>query len=343
MQANAGGSVSEGVEVSAGRCDGRGLYQPMEEVCSEWTSFRVRVALNSLAQGDVIEALISGGFSDGFGTPQPRAAAVLSETDPESRIAKMKDGRTHLANQAEHVVDLDTELILAAEIYPADAADVDTIGPSISHAQDNLLQAASDAQIEEAVAACGELSRADKGYSKSEKVERSFTHVCETGGNDLQALRQFLDAGEDPNSVAVVGGFAPLYNACFGSSFAPEKSLAAVRLLLERGAETRESVRDQRLAERAWRGAEAFAEGDAEAGRGGRCVGSGVHHRQGSAIARGPAGRSAQVARLAGCVWRPERAVGVPRQDWVQLHRPHVAADSWATCRSPLRGFTRLP
>jgi len=156
-----------------------------------------------------------------------------SETDPDSRITKMKDGRTHLAYKAEHVVDLDTELILAAEIYPADAADVDTIGPSISQAQDNLLQAESDAEIEEAVA--------DKGYSKnetlaelefteglrtyvaepkqthrrnwkdkpdeqrqavtnnrrrtrgqrgralqrkrSEKVERSFAHICETGGS----------------------------------------------------------------------------------------------------------------------------------------------------------------
>jgi transposase len=156
-----------------------------------------------------------------------------SETDPDSRITKMKDGRTHLAYKAEHVVDLDTELILAAEVYHADAADVDTIGPSISQAQDNLIQAESDAEIEEAVA--------DKGYSKnetlaelefteglrtylaepkqthrrnwkdkseeqhravtnnrrrvqgkrgralqrerSEKVERSFAHVCETGGS----------------------------------------------------------------------------------------------------------------------------------------------------------------
>ncbi len=156
-----------------------------------------------------------------------------SETDPDSRIAKMKDGRTHLAYKAEHVVDLDTELILAAEIYHANAADVDTLGPSISQAQDNLLGAESNAEIEEAVA--------DKGYSKnetlaelefteglrtyiaepkhahrrnwkdkpeeerqaatnnrrrargkrgralqrqrSEKVERSFAHVCETGGS----------------------------------------------------------------------------------------------------------------------------------------------------------------
>src|SRR5687768_1130645 len=32
----------------------------------------------------------------------------VSETDPDSRIAKMKDGRTHLAYKAEHVVDLES-------------------------------------------------------------------------------------------------------------------------------------------------------------------------------------------------------------------------------------------
>jgi transposase len=39
-----------------------------------------------------------------------------SSTDPESRIAKLKDGRTHLAYKAEHVVDLASELVLAAEV-----------------------------------------------------------------------------------------------------------------------------------------------------------------------------------------------------------------------------------
>jgi hypothetical protein len=42
-----------------------------------------------------------------------------SPIDPDARIAKMKDGATHLAYKAEHVVDLETEAILVAEIYPA--------------------------------------------------------------------------------------------------------------------------------------------------------------------------------------------------------------------------------
>ena len=31
----------------------------------------------------------------------------MSSTDPASRITKMKDGRTHLAYKAEHVIDLE--------------------------------------------------------------------------------------------------------------------------------------------------------------------------------------------------------------------------------------------
>ena len=49
-----------------------------------------------------------------------------SETDPDSRITKMKDGRTHLAYKAEHVVDLDTEFLLSAQVYFATEADSQT-------------------------------------------------------------------------------------------------------------------------------------------------------------------------------------------------------------------------
>ena len=42
----------------------------------------------------------------------------VSPSDPESRITQMKDGRTHLAYKAEHVVDLKSDVILAAEILP---------------------------------------------------------------------------------------------------------------------------------------------------------------------------------------------------------------------------------
>ena len=38
-----------------------------------------------------------------------------SPTDPDSRISRMKDGTTHLAYKAEHVIDMDSGMLLAAE------------------------------------------------------------------------------------------------------------------------------------------------------------------------------------------------------------------------------------
>jgi transposase len=164
----------------------------------------------------------------------------VSTTDAESRIAKMKDGRTHLAYKAEHVVDLETEVVLAASIREANAADVDTLADSVMEAQSNLWDAGLDVEIEEAVADKGyhatdtlELNDAlgvrsyipepkRKGDGKrnwkgvpeekrravlnnrrrtrgarskrlqrlrSELVERSFAHICETGGARRSWLR----------------------------------------------------------------------------------------------------------------------------------------------------------
>ena len=55
----------------------------------------------------------------------------VSPSDPDSRIARMKDGRIHLAYKAEHVVDLKSDLVLAAEIRPADEADTQTMVDSL--------------------------------------------------------------------------------------------------------------------------------------------------------------------------------------------------------------------
>ena len=41
-----------------------------------------------------------------------------SPNDPDARIAKMKDGRTHMAYKTEHAIDVDTDIVLAAEVYP---------------------------------------------------------------------------------------------------------------------------------------------------------------------------------------------------------------------------------
>jgi transposase len=85
-----------------------------------------------------------------------------SPSDPDSRIAKMKDGRTHLAYKAEHVVDLKTDLVLAAVVYEANRGDAETLAESVVQAQKNIIDADSPANIRDAVA--------DKGYHSAETL-----------------------------------------------------------------------------------------------------------------------------------------------------------------------------
>src|SRR6195952_1732944 len=65
-------------------------------------------------------------------------AEWASPTDPEARIAKLKDGRTHLAYKPEHAVDLDTGAIVAAEIHLADRGDTATLPETLEAAEANL-------------------------------------------------------------------------------------------------------------------------------------------------------------------------------------------------------------
>src|SRR3954464_1352105 len=62
----------------------------------------------------------------------------VSRTDPEARIARMKDGTTHLAYKPEHAVDLDTGAIVAAEIHAADEGDTTTLTGTLDATQRNL-------------------------------------------------------------------------------------------------------------------------------------------------------------------------------------------------------------
>ena len=58
-----------------------------------------------------------------------------SPSDPDARIAKMKDGRTHLAYAAEHAVDLEHGTILALTIQAADLGDTATFPQTLGQAQ----------------------------------------------------------------------------------------------------------------------------------------------------------------------------------------------------------------
>ena len=83
----------------------------------------------------------------------------VSKSDPEAKIAKMKDGTTHLAYKPEHAVDLDTGAVVAAELHPADEGDTTTLFKTLAAAEANL-EAVDAAPTAENPAACV----ADKGY-----------------------------------------------------------------------------------------------------------------------------------------------------------------------------------
>jgi transposase len=160
-----------------------------------------------------------------------------SQSDPESKIAKMKDGRTHLAYKAEHAVDLDSGLLLSVEVLPATAPDPSTVVDRAMDAELKLQAAGSAQTVDEVVADKGyhkaqtlstfedldtrtyipepegrqyksadhpedhrraakanrRRMRGDRGKRlqkrRSELAERSFAHVCETGGARRTWLR----------------------------------------------------------------------------------------------------------------------------------------------------------
>ncbi len=85
-----------------------------------------------------------------------------SRSDPDARIPKMKDGRTRLACQPEHAVDLDTGAIVATPIHSADWGANKTLPGTLEVANANLEavgQAPSQGEPSELVADKGHHSR----------------------------------------------------------------------------------------------------------------------------------------------------------------------------------------
>ena len=88
-----------------------------------------------------------------------------SPSDPDAKVAKMKDGRTHLAHKAEHAIDLESGALVAVTLQDADQGDTTTI-------VETAIAAAE--QVEAAHAAPAEAGLhevvADKGYHSNETM-----------------------------------------------------------------------------------------------------------------------------------------------------------------------------
>jgi transposase len=64
--------------------------------------------------------------------------------DPDARITKMKDGRTHMGHKTEHAVDMDTGAVVAVTVQGADRGDTTSLDETLEQAQDNLEEASEE-------------------------------------------------------------------------------------------------------------------------------------------------------------------------------------------------------
>jgi transposase len=113
--------------------------------------------------------------------------------DPDAKIAKMKDGRTHLAYKAEHAVDLETGALVAVTLQDADQGDTTTIIETAIAAAEQIEDAQAEIQVPQPLA---ELI-ADKGYHSNQiMIElaavglRSYVAEPDRGRRDWSAAPQ---------------------------------------------------------------------------------------------------------------------------------------------------------
>jgi transposase len=85
-----------------------------------------------------------------------------SPADPDARITKMKDGRTHLAHKAEHAVDLSSGALMAITLAPANEGDTTTVHKTLAEAE-TVAREIHPLGVEELVA--------DKGYHSGETLK----------------------------------------------------------------------------------------------------------------------------------------------------------------------------
>src|SRR5215469_5618210 len=99
-----------------------------------------------------------------------------STSDADARIAKMKDGSTHMAHKAEHAVDMESGAVIAVTLQAADQGDTTTIHETLAEAGETVA-ALMDREVEKTPKAKPQVHVhgikeivADKGYHSGETV-----------------------------------------------------------------------------------------------------------------------------------------------------------------------------
>ena len=116
------------------------------------TTLEANAAMRSIVRrdnGQRYEAFLTGlAKKSGIATPTREDLARIdrkrkkkgsnqewrSATDADARIAKMKDGSTHMAHKAEHAVDMESGAVIAVTLQAADQGDTTTIHETLAEA-----------------------------------------------------------------------------------------------------------------------------------------------------------------------------------------------------------------
>jgi transposase len=163
--------------VETGRLTGR-------TVAIDATTLEANAAMRSIVRrdtGESYEAFLTGlAKASGIETPTRQDLARLDRKrkkktsnkdwtnpyDPDAKVTKMKDGRTHLAHKAEHAVDLDTGAIVAVTLQGADEGDTTTIVETAIAAAEQIEDAQADVEEPQSL----EEIIADKGYHSNQTM-----------------------------------------------------------------------------------------------------------------------------------------------------------------------------
>lgn len=113
--------------------------------------------------------------------------------DPDAKVAKMKDGRTHLAHKAEHAVDLDTGALVAVTLQGADEGDTTTVVETAIAAAEQIEAAQAHRDTPQAL----EEIVGDKGYHSNQTMidlaaleVRSYIAEPDRGRRDWSAAAE---------------------------------------------------------------------------------------------------------------------------------------------------------
>src|SRR5262245_41240045 len=157
------------------------------------TTLEANAAMRSIVRRDTGESyeefLTRLAKTSGIGTPRRADLARLDRKrkkkasnddwthphDPDAKITKMKDGRTHLAHKAEHAIDLDTGAIVGITVQDADEGDTSTMQQTLPEAAEQLDAVGAVTADEVAVI---EAVVADKGYhSRASVLDLERLHI----------------------------------------------------------------------------------------------------------------------------------------------------------------------